>query len=126
MPSSGTWRESTSPPGEPVGFATYQVEGDRGELAAIGVAAGRRQGGVGDRLLEAVVDAVRREGAHELWLVTSNDNLDALRFYQRRGFWLAEVRAGAVNRSRQLKPSIPASGAYGIPLRDELVLVRDG
>ena len=59
-----------------------------------------------------------------MWLVTTNDNLDALRVYQRRGFRLAELRAGAVDAARALKPSIPVTGRYGIPLRDELILVR--
>ena len=56
-------------------------------------------------------------------MLTTNDNLDALRFYQRRGFRLAELRPGAVDRARErLKPEIPRTGEHGIPLRDELVL----
>ena len=56
-------------------------------------------------------------------LITTNDNVDALRFYQRRGYRLARVDAGAVDRSRvALKPAIPEIGAHGIPLRDELEL----
>ena len=62
-------------------------------------------------------------GARRLWLITTNDNVDALRFYQRRGFRLARVHAGAVDRSRAtLKPAIPEIGAHEIPLRDELEL----
>ena len=58
-------------------------------------------------------------------LITTNDNLDALRFYQRRGFALTELRPGAVDESRRMKPQIPLVGAHGIPIRDELVLVRE-
>jgi len=55
--------------------------------------------------------------------VTTNDNVDALRFYQRRGFRLCRLSPEAVDRSRRtVKPEIPATGAYGIPLRDELEL----
>jgi acetolactate synthase regulatory subunit len=58
--------------------------------------------------------------------VTTNDNVDALRFYQRRGFRLDTLRAGAVDEARRgLKPLIPESGRYAIPLRDELELVLD-
>ena len=64
------------------------------------------------------------QGASELWLVTTNDNLDALRLYQRHGFHLDRVHPGAVDRARRQKPSIPALGEFGIPLRDELVLIR--
>ncbi|WP_215909533.1 hypothetical protein [Streptacidiphilus fuscans] len=56
------------------------------------------------------------------WLVTTNDNLDALRFYQRRGLRIVGVAPGAVDAARRFKPSIPVTGEYGIPLRDELTL----
>ena len=58
--------------------------------------------------------------------MTTNDNVDALRFYQRRGFRLAVLRPGAVDESREaLKPEIPRSGEHDIPLRDELELEMD-
>jgi hypothetical protein len=53
--------------------------------------------------------------------VTTNDNLRALRFYQRRLRPLA-VHRDAIARSRALKPSIPEVGVDGIPLRHELEL----
>ena len=59
-------------------------------------------------------------------MITTNDNVDALRFCRRRGFRLAELRAGAVDDSRaQLNPEIPAIGDHGIPLRDEIELERN-
>ena len=58
-----------------------------------------------------------------MWLTTTNDNLDALRFYQHRGFQLFALHAGVVVEARRrLKPDLPATGAYDIPLRDELDL----
>ena len=107
-----------------VGVATYAVAGERAELAALAVSSAHRRRGIGGALIEAVVSAVTDAGASELWLVTTNDNLDALGLYQRRGFRLSELRPGAVDVSRRVKPSIPVVGSYGIPLRDELVLVR--
>jgi hypothetical protein len=53
---------------------------------------------------------------------TTNDNLNALRFYQKRGFVLVSVHRNAVIKSRQLKPEIPLTGNDGIPLRDEIEL----
>jgi len=74
-------------------------------------------------LIEAVRLLARRQGCTRLWVITTNDNVDALRFYQRRGFRLVTVHRGAVDRSRaSLKPEIPPVGAYGIPLRDEIEL----
>jgi hypothetical protein len=52
-----------------------------------------------------------------LTVTTTNDNLEALRFYQRRGFRLAAVDPGAVERGRRLKPEVPLLGNHGIPIR---------
>ncbi|MEO0999517.1 MAG: GNAT family N-acetyltransferase, partial [Pseudomonadota bacterium] len=57
-----------------------------------------------------------------LWLVTTNDNLDALGFYQAMGFRLARLHAGAVAADRALKPEMPERGAHGLPIRDYLEL----
>ena len=65
----------------------------------------------------------RTAGSNRLWLTTTNDNLDALRFYQRRGFRLVVLRAGAVEQARRtIKPELPEVGSYGIPMRDEVDL----
>lgn len=107
-----------------VGVATYAAEGRRAELAVLAVAAEARGTGVGGALVEAVAGVALAGGVRELWLVTTNDNLDALRLYQRHGFRLAELRVGGVDEARATKPTIPLLGAYGIPLRDELILTR--
>jgi ribosomal protein S18 acetylase RimI-like enzyme len=78
-------------------------------------------GGVGTALLDSMLEQV----GLPIWVVTTNDNLDALRFYQRLGFRLHALRPEAVDRARRaLKPSIPIE-ADGIPIRDELELVLD-
>ena len=104
-----------------VGHAAYRMEGERCELVAI-VAEPRRRG-IGSLLLERVVQAARRAGAASLWLTTTNDNLDALRFYQRRGFRLVALRPRAVVEARRtLKADLPSTGSYGIDMCDELDL----
>lgn len=101
----------------PVGIATYAIAGEECELAFIEALEPGR--GIGTALLEAVLRAAR--GCRRVWVVTTNDNLDSLRFYQRRGFRLVASRPGAVDRARDtLKPSIGRIGAHGIPIRDEL------
>jgi GNAT superfamily N-acetyltransferase len=106
-----------------VGHASYRVAGRRCELTSIEAEPHGR--GTGTLLLEAVVDAARRCRCTQLWLTTTNDNLDALRFYQRRGFRLVRLEAGAVDAARDaLKPELPVTGSYGIPMRDELSLER--
>jgi ribosomal protein S18 acetylase RimI-like enzyme len=105
--------------GRPVGLVTYRVQEEQCELAFL--AAFERHMGIGTALLDALLHAV--EGSERIWLVTTNDNLEALRFYQRRGFVLAALYAGAVDEARRhLKPQISRVGEFGIPLRDELEL----
>ncbi|MFO7654034.1 MAG: GNAT family N-acetyltransferase [Candidatus Krumholzibacteriia bacterium] len=104
--------------GERMGLATYHLEGNRCELVSIDALC--QFIGVGTALLEAVEAAARAEGCRMLWLITTNDNLDALRFFQRRGFVISGFRLGGMNRIRQLKPAIPETGYYNIPLRDEI------
>jgi N-acetylglutamate synthase-like GNAT family acetyltransferase len=106
--------------GELVGVATYVVDGRACELLTLH--ARSRFGGTGTALVAALVDVAREAGCTRLWVVTTNDNVDALRFYQRRGFRLAHLRPGALTESRLLKPEIPAVGDHGIDLRDELEL----
>lgn len=106
-----------------LGVLTYRVTGRDCEVRALFATVTRH--GTGSMLLDAVEDAARGVGCGRLWLITTNDNLDALRFYQRRGLRLAALHPGAVDQSRAaLKPSIAEVGEYGIPIRDEIVLEK--
>jgi len=106
--------------GETVGLITYHVAGDGCEIVTLDSL--RPSQGIGGALIGAVQATARAAGCWRLWLITTNDNLDALRFYQRHGFELVAVHRGAVNASRLVKPEIPLVGAYGIPIRDEIEL----
>jgi GNAT superfamily N-acetyltransferase len=108
--------------GERAGLLTFAEEASAVEIVYLEAAI--RQQGVGKALMDAVIERAR---GRRLRLVTTNDNLDALRFYQRRGFRIADVRPGAVDEARRaLKPTIPALGNFGIPIRDEIVLQMTG
>ncbi len=79
--------------------------------------------GTGTALLDGALRLAASLAFNRVWLITTNDNTDALRFYQHRGFRLARLHRGAVERSRAtLKPTIPELGLHGIPIRDELEL----
>ena len=106
--------------GEPVGLLTYEVVGD--ELEVMSIESWDEGSGVGTALLTAAVDAAGAAGCSRVWLITTNDNLRALRFYQRRGMRLVRVDPGAVAAARALKPSIPLVGQDGIEITDELEL----
>jgi GNAT superfamily N-acetyltransferase len=106
--------------GRIVGVLTYIVDDDSCEVLTLHVA--EQWHGIGSALLREIEWVARDAGCHRLWLITTNDNLDALRFYQRRGFQLANLHAGGIIRDRKLKPEIPAIGEYGIFINDELEL----
>ena len=93
---------------------------DRPIAELVAIIAFSRHRGIGSALLRSIID--RLQGFETLRLTTTNDNLEALRFYQRRGFRLQALRPGAVDAARAHKPTIAAVGEYGIPIRDELEL----
>ena len=106
--------------GEIIGLVTYQIRDRECEVCSLdSVCEGH---GIGTRLLELVVETAKDAGWKKVKLITTNDNLEAIGFYQKRGFRLVGVHRDAMQLARQLKPSIPNSGRHGIPLRDEIEL----
>jgi N-acetylglutamate synthase-like GNAT family acetyltransferase len=107
-----------------VGLLTYELGDDR-VCEILSLHATEPWKGVGTALLDSVAALATTAGCRTLWLVTTNDNVDALRFYQRRGFRLRAIRPGAVDDARRaLKPEIPEVGEHGIAIRDEIELER--
>jgi len=105
-----------------VGAATYNLETDGCELMSINASV---EGlGVGSALIATVEQVAKMAGVGHIWLITSNDNLDALRFYQRRGYRITAVYPSAIDEARKLKPTIPQVGFYEIPIHDELELKK--
>ncbi|MDD2956623.1 MAG: GNAT family N-acetyltransferase [Oscillospiraceae bacterium] len=76
--------------------------------------------GVASALLRAAIDAAKAKGCARIWLIITNDNIHAIRFYQKFGFDLAALHHNAVAAAREIKPSIPLIGEDGIPIRHEL------
>jgi N-acetylglutamate synthase-like GNAT family acetyltransferase len=104
-----------------VGLVTYQIDGDSCEITSLDSTESGM--GIGTALLESVIWAATEADCQRLKLITTNDNLNALGFYQKRGFHIAAIYPGAVERSRMVKTSIPLVGENGIPIRDEIELV---
>ncbi|CAJ1001544.1 MULTISPECIES: GNAT family N-acetyltransferase [Bacillales] len=107
---------------ELVGLVTYAVAD--GQLQVVSLDSVREGIGVGTSLMLAVERVARDSGMDRVWLLTTNDNLNALRFYQKRGYVLVAVHRNAVEQARRLKPQIPTVGSDGIPLRDEIELEK--
>lgn len=105
---------------ERVGATTYRPDGGACEVVTLD--AFLRRQGVGSALLDQLVEVARAAGCRRLWLITTNDNISALRFYQLRGLRLVAVHRDAVAGARTLKPEIPLLGQDEIPIHDELEL----
>ena len=106
--------------GKAVGLVTYRIAGDQCEIISLNSLA--EGAGVGGTLIDTVKQCAISAKCKRVWLVTTNDNTAALRFYQKRGFLLVAIHRYAADKARRLKPEIPLVGADGIPLRDEVEL----
>ena len=104
--------------GRAIGCALWREEDGDAELVVLVTT--YRGVGAGVGLLDAVVAFARESGWHRLWLITTNDNTDAIRIYQRAGWKWVGWHRDAVAGSRLLKPELPAVGAHGIPIDHEI------
>jgi ribosomal protein S18 acetylase RimI-like enzyme len=114
--------------GVAAGVITWTLGPDRSEaeVRAVAVTEASRGRGIASALLAAAESALQIARVERAWLVTTNDNLDALALYQKAGWRLSQLRAGALDDLRRtIKPSLPSMGQHRIPFRDELELVRD-
>jgi ribosomal protein S18 acetylase RimI-like enzyme len=103
-----------------IGLLTFAME--EGECEITSLDSLREGKGLGSRLIDQAIEEATSRGCQRLFLITTNDNLNALGFYQKRGFEIAAIYRGAVNDSRKIKPGIPLVGYNNIPLRDEIEL----
>ena len=106
--------------GTPVGLLTFDVED--AVLEVVTVDAFRPREGIGSALMLAAIERAHAAACARVRVMTTNDNAPAIAFYRSLGFRVAEVRAGAVEASRALKPSIPRLGVGGVPITDEIDL----
>ncbi|MBD8028393.1 GNAT family N-acetyltransferase [Ureibacillus sp. Re31] len=105
-----------------IGLITYVIQ--NGECEIISLDSVEEGKGIGSALVQEVERLALKEKCKVLKLVTTNDNLLALKFYQKRGFLLSQIFNNAVEKARKLKPEIPFIGNDGIPIRDEIELKK--
>ncbi len=105
-----------------VGLVTFEIRHEECEIISLdSLVEGK---GIGSQLIAEVEKVANKLGCEQVKLITTNDNLHALRFYQKRGYVLSRLYPNALEKARERKPSIPYIGNDGIPLRDELELVK--
>lgn len=102
------------------GFLFYEVREKECEIIVFEVF--DKFKGTGTVLLDKLKDIAKNKKCFRIYLMTTNDNLDALRFYQKRGFYICGVHVDSVKISRKIKPTIGMIGDYDIPVRDEIDL----
>ncbi|HXF86384.1 MAG TPA: GNAT family N-acetyltransferase [Anaerolineales bacterium] len=103
-----------------IGLLTYFIKDDECEVTSLDSL--RERQGIGTKLLALAIEEARARKCRRIFLITTNDNLNALGFYQKRGFELVTIRRNALAETRKLKPNIPLIGMNNIPLRDEIEL----
>jgi N-acetylglutamate synthase-like GNAT family acetyltransferase len=99
---------------------TYTVTGQEVEIT--GIVSLKEKSGIGSALVKAVIDLAKKQKIKKVCLVTTNDNLNGIGFWQKRGFKLVKVYPGSMEFVRKIKPAVPLIGENGIQLRDELEL----
>jgi N-acetylglutamate synthase-like GNAT family acetyltransferase len=105
---------------EKVGLITYKIA-DK-ELEIVSLNSLKENKGIGSSLIDTIITLARKQKIKRVWLLTTNDNIDSLKFYQKRNFTIKNIYPDAIKLSRELKQSIPLIGNYGIPIRDEIEL----
>ena len=108
--------------GEVKGIITYNIENNECEIVSLDSLCDNF--GIGSALIERVVIEATANGCERVWLITTNDNTHALRYYQKRGFDLVSIHRNAIDESRKIKPQIPLIGFDGIPIIHEIELEK--
>lgn len=101
-----------------IGLITYNIENDECEIVSLDSLEENK--GIGSLLIERVETKAKTDGCSRVWLITTNDNSRAIRFYQKRGYDLKAIHRNAINEARKLKPEIPLLGYDNIPIKHEL------
>ncbi|NWK68242.1 GNAT family N-acetyltransferase [Bacillus paramycoides] len=78
--------------------------------------------GIGTKLVDCVLQIARENGCKKVWLITTNDNMNALRFYQKRNFMMTNLYINAVKEARKIKKEIPFIGYDNIAISHEIQL----
>lgn len=101
-----------------IGLLTYKIDGTECEIVSLDSLVENK--GIGTTLVNKVIETAKANNCTKIKLITTNDNLNAMRFYQKRGFDMVRIYHNALDVSRKLKPSIPLVGEFGIPLKHEI------
>lgn len=126
--STGTYQLSKLPgiaayeDGQILGLITYKTYEDHVEI--ISLDSFLQNKGIGSKLLKSLEQTCEKKQITRVTIITTNDNINALKFYQKRGYRIKQVLPNAVEKARQLKPTIPLVAENGIAIKDEIELEK--
>ncbi|HAL09528.1 GNAT family N-acetyltransferase [Mammaliicoccus vitulinus] len=126
--STGTYHLSKLPgiaayeDGQILGLITYKTYEDHVEI--ISLDSFLQNKGIGSKLLKSLEQTCEKKQITRITIITTNDNINALKFYQKRGYRIKQVLPNAVEKARQLKPTIPLVAENGIAVKDEIELEK--
>jgi GNAT superfamily N-acetyltransferase len=106
-----------------IGLVTYKIKDTECEIMSLDSLMEKQ--GIGTALVNKVIETARENKCMKIKLITTNDNINAIRFYQKLGFDMAKLYHNALDISRKLKPSIPLLGEFDIPLKHEIEFEMD-
>ena len=101
-----------------IGLITYKIENNECEIVSLN--SFEENKGIATKLIDIVKELAINEKCTRLKLITTNDNIRGIEFYQKRGFVLSNIYINAIENSRKLKPAIPLYADNGLPIRDEI------
>lgn len=102
------------------GLVTYIIHNNVCEIVSLDSILENK--GIGTKLLKKVEEQASSQEVIHIRVTTTNDNIRALSFYQKRGYCLTDLLLNVVAKAREIKPEIPQVADNGIPIRDEIVL----
>lgn len=105
-----------------IGVITYCIEGGECEITLLHSLLENQ--GIGTRLVQAVLEAAQTAGAGKVKVITTNDNIRAILFYQRKGFDMAVLYHNSMDKVREIKRGVPLIGENGILLKHEIEFVK--
>ncbi|EJQ48808.1 Uncharacterized protein BWINRASL_03948 [Bacillus mycoides] len=103
-----------------VGILTYEVIKNMYEIVSLNSFEERK--GIGTKLVDCALQVAKENECKKVWLITTNDNMNALRFYQKRKFSMTNLYVGAVEEARKIKKEIPFIGYDNIAISHEIQL----
>jgi ribosomal protein S18 acetylase RimI-like enzyme len=90
-----------------VGLITYRIENNECEIVSLNSTVENR--GLGTSLINKMINHSRKNNYQRIWVMTTNDNTKAIRFYQKRGFEWVGYYKDSIQKS---KKSIKVTSCY--------------